>query len=158
MDLLQHIRRGRPVRGLALGFFVAALTLGALLLPALGGDALAQIPIDAGKCRKAQVDARACRSAQPGLVEGDGGELHLHEIYHAEGTIVGEIYVAREGNATRYVEHWVMYENYTYPSSITPAREQRYASEQDFLARVPFGPGSTYARWDVVEQSRIPGR
>ena len=156
MHLLRHLRRGRPGRGLTLGLLGATLILGALLLPPLGGDALAQIPIDAGKCRKAQTDARACRAAQPGLV--DAGALHLHEIYHADGTKVGEIYVAREGEAARYVEHWVMFDNYIYPSTIKPAREQRYTSEQDFLARVPFGPGATYARWDVVEQSRIPGR
>ena len=158
MNLLHRIRCGQPGRVLALGLLGAALTLGALLLPALGGDALAQIPVDAGPCRRtAQPTERAaCRAAQSGLL--DAGVLHLHEIYHADGTKVGEIYVAREGSATRYVEHWVMFDGYIYPSMIKPAREQRYASEQDFLARVPFGPGSTYARWDVVEQSRIPGR
>ena len=157
MHLLQHIRHGRSGRDLALGLLAAALTLGALLLPALGGDALAQVPIDTNKCRTAEGNLRASRLAQPGLVEGSGA-LHLHEIYHSDGTKVGEIYVAREGSATKYVEHWVMFDNYIYPSAIKPAREQRYTSEEDFLARVPFGPGSRYARWDVAEQSRIPGR
>ncbi len=121
------------------------------------GTADAQVPVDTGKCRKAQSDARACRLAQPGLVDASG-PVHLHEIYHADGTKVGEIYVAREGEADRYVEHWVMFGGYLYPSAIKPAADERYASERDFLARVPFGPGARYARWDVVEQTRIPGR
>ena len=34
----------------------------------------------------------------------------------------------------------------------------RYDGAADFLARVPFKPGYSYARWDVSEQSRLPGR
>ncbi len=157
MSSLQPFTCRWPGRGPAIGLLGAALVLGALLLPALGGDALAQIPVDTGKCRTTQSGARACRAAQPGLVDA-AGPVHLHEIYHADGTKVGEIYVAREGEAARYVEHWVMFDGYIYPSAIKPARDQRYTSEKDFLARVPFRPGSRYARWDVVAQSQIPVR
>jgi len=51
-----------------------------------------------------------------------------------------------------------MFEAFEYPDVIKPAEAQPYASEQDFLAHVPFGPGYRYARWDVAEQSQIPGR
>lgn len=82
----------------------------------------------------------------------------LHEIFHADGTKVGEIYVARQPGAAVYVEHWVMYPGYEYPDRIRPAVTQRYRGEQDFLEHVGFGPGYRYVRWDVVERGSIPGR
>ncbi|MET7419490.1 hypothetical protein [Dactylosporangium sp. NPDC005555] len=86
------------------------------------------------------------------------GRYPLHEIFHADGTKVGEIFVARRPGASVYVEHWVMYPGYEYPDRIRPAAVQRYGGEQDFLDHVPFGPGYRYVRWDVVERGTIPGR
>jgi hypothetical protein len=144
----------------------AALVASVLLLPASTQTASAQI--DVAPCRSSPSGerGRACRmalSAQSSAVASEASDIgtarfQLHEIYHEDGLKVGEIYVAREPGAPTYVEHWVMFDTYEYPDQIRPAARQRYASEQDFLARVPFGPGYTYARWDVAERHTIPGR
>jgi hypothetical protein len=170
---------GRPTGRLTLGLLVAVAALSALLQVPSTPPVHAQLDPD-NVCRRPQMAVRACRLAQ---ADQDGSDaqrillraahqatgdeaaalasaprLHLHEIYHADGRKVGEIYVDRAPSAASYVEHWVMFDTYEYPDSIRPADEQRYASEQDFLSRVPFGPGYRYARWDVAEQTRIPGR
>jgi len=84
--------------------------------------------------------------------------IRVHDILQHDGTRIGIIYVDRESVASKqYVEHWVMFDNYTYPSMLRPSAD-RYDSAADFLARVPFKSGYGYARWDVSEQSRLPGR
>jgi hypothetical protein len=83
------------------------------------------------------------------------------------GIRVGEIYVpARDPKATQYVEHWVLYNSYVYPSKDQPdwtmeiraAQRSHYESEADFFARVPWGPGFRYVRADCAESDRLPGR
>jgi hypothetical protein len=83
------------------------------------------------------------------------------------GVQVGEIYVPeRAPRATQYVEHWVLYNGYVYPSKdhselkteIRVARKSGYQSEADFFARAPFGPGFRYVRVDCTEADRLPGR
>jgi hypothetical protein len=83
------------------------------------------------------------------------------------GIRVGEVYVPeRDPRATQYVEHWVLYNSYVYPSKDTPelkteirlAQKSSYESEADFFARVPFGPGFRYVRADCTDIDRLPGR
>ena len=78
---------------------------------------------------------------------------------------VGEIYVApRERGATNYVEHWVLFDNYIYPSAenrvVTLIKPSRlvYASEQDFFARVEWRRGFRYVRVDCTDTNRVPSR
>jgi hypothetical protein len=152
-------------------FLVAALIASALLLlPSQTEPALAQVPVDSGKCRKSQL-SRACRTAEPELQSllltseaqpeqavSPAQQMRVHDILDTDGTKVGLIYVDRPSNASRqYVEHWVMFDNYFYPSRISPSEEE-YGSAEDFLARAPWGPGYTYVRWDAAEQSSLPGR
>jgi hypothetical protein len=42
-------------------------------------------------------------------------------------------------------------------TTITLARE-KYASEEDFFARVPWGPGFRYVRVDCLDTDQLPGR
>lgn len=83
------------------------------------------------------------------------------------GIQVGEIFVPeRDPKATRYVEHWVLYNGYVYPGKDNPdvkteireSTKSSYESEADFFARVPFGPGFRYVRVDCTESDRLPGR
>jgi len=92
----------------------------------------------------------------------DPGELTIRQ----NGGRVGEIYVPdREPGATKYVEHWVLYDNYVYPgkdnaslvTTIEPGRAS-YKSEEDFFARVPWGEGFRYVRVDCTDTDRLPGR
>jgi hypothetical protein len=77
-----------------------------------------------------------------------------------------EIYVGpRDPGATNYVEHWVLFDNYVYPSAdnpvvtmIVPSRRANYASEQDFFARVAWRPGFRYVRVDCIDTAQLPGR
>jgi hypothetical protein len=77
----------------------------------------------------------------------------------------GEIFVGpRDPGATNYVEHWVLFDNYVYPSAgnpvatmIVPSRRS-YTSEQDFFARVAWGPGFRYVRVDCIDTNQLPGR
>ena len=76
-----------------------------------------------------------------------------------------EIFVSpREPGATNYVEHWVLFDNYTYPSANNPVQTmilqspRSYTSEQDFFARVAWGPGFRYVRVDCIDTAQLPGR
>ena len=129
--IFSRFMRDRPgLARLTLALVGAVLVTGGLMLaaPAAG----AQVPID---------------------------QSQSHDILKEDGTTrIGIIFVDRVSNASKkYVEHWVMFDNYTYPSRIRPSASS-YRSAEDFLARVPWGPGYSYARWDVVEQSALPGR
>ncbi|HVQ37439.1 MAG TPA: hypothetical protein VMS31_07900 [Pyrinomonadaceae bacterium] len=93
----------------------------------------------------------------------------LHEIFQTDGfgdpVKVGEMYVPeRDRGAINYVEHWVLSDKYVYPSAearvltfFRPARN-RYASEEDFFARVTWRPGFRYVRVDSTDTDVLPGR
>jgi hypothetical protein len=83
------------------------------------------------------------------------------------GIRVGEIYVPeRDPGASQYVEHWILYNSYVYPSRDLPelkteirvSQKSAYESEADFFARAPFGLGSRYVRVHCTEFDRLPGR
>ncbi len=93
----------------------------------------------------------------------------IHDIFQTDGfgnkVKVGEIYVPRrETGATNYVEHWVLFDNYVYPSAenrvVTTIRPSRlsYQSEEDFFARVAWGTGFRYVRVDCLDTDRLPDR
>jgi len=93
----------------------------------------------------------------------------FHDIFQTDGfgdkIKVGEIYVPRrEAGTTNYVEHWVLFDNYVYPSPenrvVTTIRPSRlsYQSEEDFFARVAWGPGFRYVRVDCLDIDKLPGR
>ena len=100
-----------------------------------------------------------------------GAKPWLFEVQQ-EGQTVGEVFVmpwhaAGEGLPAKasYVEHWVLFPGYAYPSpangkafTLRPAADQRYRSETDFFARVPFAPGARYLRVDVTDSASLPGR
>lgn len=87
-------------------------------------------------------------------------------IIRQNGVQVGVIYVPQhEPGAGNYVEHWVLYDNYTYPgrdaslvTTITAATKDEYRDEADFFARVPWGKGFRYVRVDSTDTDRLPGR
>jgi len=87
-------------------------------------------------------------------------------VIRQNGIRVGEIYVPEhERGGTNYVEHWVLYDNYVYPSSDTPSLvttievgKNSYKNEEDFFARVAWGPGFRYVRVDCTDTDRLPGR
>ena len=82
------------------------------------------------------------------------------------GIRVGEVYVPEhDPEAKQYVEHWVLYNSYVYPSKDDPkwnmeirvAQRSNYKSEADFFARVPWGQGFRYVRAVCTESDRLPG-
>lgn len=104
--------------------------------------------------------------AIPAQAQFDPG---LHDIFQiddsGERVKVGEIYVPqREPGATNYVEHWVLFENYVYPSAearvvtIIRPSQRKFVSEEDFFARIPRRPGVRYVRVDCTDTDRLPGR
>jgi hypothetical protein len=105
--------------------------------------------------------------AIPAQAQIDGG---LHDVFQTDrfGNWIkaGEIYVPEhEPGATNYVEHWVLFDNYVYPSAnnpvvtmIVPSRRSNYTSEQDFFARAPWRPGFRYVRVDCIDTTQLPGR
>lgn len=80
----------------------------------------------------------------------DGG----WHVIRQNGKIVGEIFVPmRPADAKLYVEHWVLYEDYIYPSptnratiEISPEAAQIYRDEADFFAHVRFAPVAATSR------------
>jgi hypothetical protein len=98
--------------------------------------------------------------AMPAHAQLDPG---FHDIRQG-GHVVGQIYVpARAAGATSYLEHWVLFSAYVYPSGgrdAVPteivASGSSYASERDFFARVPFAAGSRYVRVQSVESAALP--
>jgi hypothetical protein len=87
----------------------------------------------------------------------------LSAIYQ-NGVQVGEIYVPQWGSRSLYVEHWILYPNYVYPNArngvetrIAPNPNVSYASETDFFARAPFGPGYRYVRVTSADMDKMPG-
>ena len=104
--------------------------------------------------------------AIPAQAQLDNGP---HDIFQTDGfgnkVKVGEIYVPRrDAGTTNYVEHWVLFDNYVYPSAenrvVTTIRPSQlnYRSEEDFFARVAWGPGFRYVRVDCLDTDRLPGR
>jgi hypothetical protein len=105
--------------------------------------------------------ATAFMAARPAQAQLDPG-LRVYDIYEDDQR-VGQVY--REGtDPSTYVEHWVMFPNYVYPSPVNGVRllivpgNDEYRSAGDFLARVPFERGARYARAAIVDSERIPGR
>ena len=91
-----------------------------------------------------------------------------HDVYQRDGLqnemkLVAQIFAPeRTADETTYVEHWVLFADYVYPNrslslvtEIRPSRD-RYASLEDFLARVPWGPGFRYIRATAFESDSLP--
>jgi hypothetical protein len=97
--------------------------------------------------------------APPAHAEIDSGIL-VYDIWE-NGRIVGEVY-RNDANPEHYVEHWVLYPGYIYPSAenglsieITKGTKQ-YRSVQDFFARVPFAKGSRYVKTECFDGTALP--
>jgi hypothetical protein len=78
---------------------------------------------------------------------------------------VGEIHVPGKASQSLYIEHWILYPNYVYPNAhngirtdILPDINLSYASEADFFAHAPFGPGYRYVRVTSDDTDLLPGR
>jgi len=102
-------------------------------------------------------------------IEGPLRELGIHDVFQTnrfgERVKAGAIFVPRrEIGTTNYVEHWVLFDNYVYPSSenlvVTTISASRlsYQSEEEFFARVAWGPGFRYVRVDCLDIDKLPGR
>jgi hypothetical protein len=85
-----------------------------------------------------------------------------YTIYE-RGELVGEIY-RDDISPDKYVEHWVLYPGYVYPSpenglsaQIVPGGPE-YRDHVDFLSRVHWAPGSRYVRVDCEDGTTLPGR
>jgi hypothetical protein len=99
--------------------------------------------------------------ALPAQAQIDPGNFDIFQ----NGRKVGEIFVpARAAGQTNYVEHWVLFSDYVYPDSglslktKIKASRRTYTSEEDFFARVPWGPGFRYVRVDATDTDTLPGR
>ena len=132
-------------RRLTLALLGAALLVSAALLP-VASPARAQLLDSWGKPATFEI-------VQDGTVVG----ADFVAVWHAAG---GDLPAK-----ARYVEHWVLDAGYAYPSpangkavTVRPAPHQRYSSEADFFARVPWGAGCRYVRVDCTDGTRRPGR
>ena len=92
----------------------------------------------------------------------------IHDVFQTnrfgERVKAGAIFVPRrESGTTNYVEHWVLFDNYVYPSPENPvvttisASGLSYQSEEEFFARVAWGPGFRYVRVDCFDTDKLPG-
>lgn len=110
----------------------------------------------------AAVVATVLHLAQPADAQLDPGNFDLIQ----RGTKVGEVYVPpREPGQTTYIEHWVLFPNYTYPSPVSrqglrlvALRRPRYTSEEDFFRNVPWGEGYRYVQITANESTSLPVR
>jgi hypothetical protein len=79
------------------------------------------------------------------------------------GILVGEVY-RQDADPSSYTEHWVLYPAYVYPDErngvVTELRPGRtdYRDLTDFLARVPWTPGSRYVKSKCSDRTTLPGR
>ena len=77
--------------------------------------------------------------------------------------LVGEV-LRTDLDPEHYVEHWVLYPGYVYPSAenrvVTELRPglRAYDSVEDFFRRVPFEKGSRYVKVDCTDGTTLPGR
>ena len=89
------------------------------------------------------------------------GETFALVIYQGS-TEVGRLY--RDAAGPVYNEHWVLYPTYSFDQArqtgasitIVAQADRGYASVDDFLARVPFPPGSRYVLTQCQEFNRLP--
>jgi hypothetical protein len=109
----------------------------------------------------------------PALAEIDPGDKSgtAYDVVE-DGQVVGTIYVPVWNSTSpslpdsaQYVEDWVLFSTYVYPSptngkaiTIRAAAVQGYTSEADFFARVPWGRGSRYVRVEASDGTTLPGR
>jgi hypothetical protein len=99
--------------------------------------------------------------SQPASAQLDYGRTAFG-VYE-DGMLVGEI-LRVESNPSHYVEHWVLYPNYVYPSAknnvaleIRPGLVE-YRDTADFFARVPWSAGSRYVKSDCLDGTELPSR
>ena len=92
----------------------------------------------------------------------------IHDIFQLNELGImekrGEIFVPRrEPGAISYVEHWVLFENYVYPSAenrvvtIIRPSQRKLMTEEEFFARIPNRPGVRYVRVECSETVMLPG-
>jgi len=85
---------------------------------------------------------------------------HVIGIFQ-EGVLRGEI-MRVDGDDSRYVEHWVLYPDYVYPSTKNRVATQlipgvkRYEGLEDFFARVPFEQGARYVKVICEDGTTLP--
>jgi hypothetical protein len=78
-----------------------------------------------------------------------------------EGVLRGEV-MRVDGDDSNYVEHWVLYPDYVYPSARNRVATQilpgikRYAGLEDFFARVPFEKGARYVKVICEDGTVLP--
>lgn len=99
--------------------------------------------------------------ALPAAAQLDPGNYDIRQ----HGRTVGEIYVPdRAEGATTYVEHWVLFRGYVYPSSRRDSAirirrsQQADDSEEEFFRRVPWDTGFRYVRIDATDTDELPHR
>ena len=102
-----------------------------------------------------------CISTSVAFAQFDPGDCRIYQ----NGVQVGEIHVPGKASQSLYVEHWVLYPNYVYPNGrngiqteFVPGTTSSCASEADFFARAPFGPGYRYVRVTSNDTDLLPGR
>jgi hypothetical protein len=85
----------------------------------------------------------------------------VHDVFQ-DGHLVGQIFVPDKIDRYNYVEHWVLFPGYQYPSSINrvdmrivPSRTQRIRTEAEFFSQ-RFPEGSRYVRVLAQESDTVP--
>jgi hypothetical protein len=80
------------------------------------------------------------------------------------GQQVGMIFSPPDvGNRGLYLEHWILFPNYVYPSEahqirtdIVPNTALAYATEDEFFRAAPWGAGYRYVKVTAHDSTRLP--
>jgi hypothetical protein len=97
-------------------------------------------------------------AARPAAAQIDPMLVEIHQ----HGVKVGEIFVPPHATANDYVEHWVLFPGYVYPSvtaeivTTLVCADRKFASAEDFFRHVPFAQGSRYVLVSAHDTDQLP--
>jgi hypothetical protein len=102
----------------------------------------------------------ALTSAAPATAQLDPGTKTLWQLDRGKWSQRGQIFVPIKDDRDHYLEHWILYPGYTYPSQSVDVT-MRFAaaaptpSEQEFLAQ-KFPDGARYVLVEAHEYAAVP--
>ena len=101
----------------------------------------------------------ALTSAGPATAQVDGGTKTLWQLERGKWVAQGQIFVPDKTDRDHYLEHWILYPGYTYPSQSVDVTMRFGAApntgEQGFFAQ-KFPTGARYVLVEAHEYDTVP--